>query len=105
MHTSFVAPRLAPLHNRTISTPTVCSLCDTHVTAPTKHPTSAIIAHLSSDTKRHRYAHICIGVVAAIRAFRDASFRAAMRSTNYAKSALRAIHAAAAASAPTVDSL
>eukprot|EP00965_Chrysotila_dentata_P068578 2266583-Pleurochrysis_carterae.AAC.1 len=81
MHASFVAPRLASLHNRTVSAPKVCSLRETPFTAPTQRPASTI-AHLSSDTKRHRpahictcavaAAHICTCAVAAVRAFRDA---------------------------------
>eukprot|EP00965_Chrysotila_dentata_P164184 5421397-Pleurochrysis_carterae.AAC.2 len=113
MHTPFVAPRLAPLPNCTVSTPTVCPLCDTHFTAPTQRPTNTS-AHLSSGTKRHRTARICIGGAskgrtAALAAFDDAisaMSRAATHMTEYVKPALRAVHAAAAAAAElTVDSL
>eukprot|EP00965_Chrysotila_dentata_P059067 1960407-Pleurochrysis_carterae.AAC.1 len=85
MHTPFVAQRLALLHNRTVSTPNVCSLRETHFTAPTQRPTSTD-AHLSSDTERHRSAHICTGV-AAIRAYRNAMLRATAYSTKYIKAA------------------
>eukprot|EP00965_Chrysotila_dentata_P118329 3911381-Pleurochrysis_carterae.AAC.1 len=75
-HASFVAPRLAPLHNCTVSASKVCSLRKTHFAAPTQRPASTI-AHLSGDTKRLRPAHIRTRAVAAVRTFRDATYRAA----------------------------
>eukprot|EP00965_Chrysotila_dentata_P215088 6188561-Pleurochrysis_carterae.AAC.1 len=112
LHTLFVAPRLALLHNCTVSTPTVCSLCDTPFTAPSQRPTRTT-AHLSGVAMRRRTAHICIGAATKQRAAAltahsyamAAMYRTATHLTKYAESALRPLRASAAATKPTVNIL